>query len=246
MKIGLIVEKAKDFDIDHNLNIIIQTMKREKSNCDLIFFGEGFLNGFDGVCFDYNEDIKKNFINKDDIIIAKIKQSAVTYNIAVGFGFYEKEKGDLYDSYMVVNSSGKEVLCYRRISPYWKPERLFGSKYRDGKDIIPFEINGTKMILGVCGDLYVKETREMFKACKADIYIWPLAMYSEQREWDLKDEEIYRNIMLEFEKDVLFVNSLLVIPGKISGGAMYSKKKDNIIVKSKWNVRDVLYYDYKK
>jgi N-carbamoylputrescine amidase len=246
MKIGLIVEEAIDFDIEHNLNIIIETMKKQSNYCDLIFFGEGFLNGFDGVCFDYKEDLEKNFIDKSDKTIDIIKRAAIDYSIAVGFGFYEKIKDDLYDTYMVIDSFGNEVCCYRRISPYWKPERLFNSKYKDGKDIVPFEINEVKMVLGVCGDLYVEDTRNMFKSYKADIYIWPLAMYTEQSEWDLKEENIYKNIMLEFENDVLFVSTLLKIPGNISGGAMYSRKKDNTIVKSKWNVSDILYYDYKK
>ena len=58
MKIGLVSALMKDNNIEHQLGVIEGYLKENKS-CEMLCFGESFLQGFDALSWDYKIDIFK-------------------------------------------------------------------------------------------------------------------------------------------------------------------------------------------
>ena len=84
-------------NIQHNKNVIIDTMIKCSNDVDIVIFGEAFLQGFYGATFEIEHD-EKLAINQNDLIIKEICSVAKEYKIAVSFGFIEKAKNCFYNS----------------------------------------------------------------------------------------------------------------------------------------------------
>lgn len=89
VKIGLVSCLMKDKDTKHQLKQIEHYVSTNH-NCDLICFGESFLQGFEGLTWEYDEDIKRAL--------------AKNYKCGISFGFIEKEEDIIYSSNMVIDS----------------------------------------------------------------------------------------------------------------------------------------------
>ncbi|HZK41612.1 MAG TPA: carbon-nitrogen hydrolase family protein, partial [Clostridia bacterium] len=89
---------------------IIEVSQR---GCDLLVFGEAYLQGFEGFSFSYREDIHKAlFVRSPDITL--IRHWAREHKVGVAFGFLENEAGALYSSYLVIDKAGELAGHYRR------------------------------------------------------------------------------------------------------------------------------------
>ena len=92
-------------DLQHNKNVIVNTMLACSGEADIVVFGEAFLQGFYGATFDVEHDVQIALSQNDSIvkeICAVAKQSA----IAVSFGFIEKEKDCFYSSQLTIDKNG--------------------------------------------------------------------------------------------------------------------------------------------
>jgi len=120
MKIGLVSEIFRDGNIEYNVNQIKKRLiEGSRKNIDLICFGESFLQGFDGLSWEYHEDLTRDCSQKDDII-RSLREFAAKYKTALSFGYIEKSEGTIYSSNIVISDSGEIISNYRRISPGWK------------------------------------------------------------------------------------------------------------------------------
>lgn len=86
---------------------------------DMICFGEAFVQGFDGLTWDYERDLHIA-VEQDSELIAELRCIAERNGIGIGFGYIELCDGKIYSSYMVVSAKGEMVCNYRRMSTGWK------------------------------------------------------------------------------------------------------------------------------
>jgi len=183
--IKMISDISKDNELDNNVETIIRNIKNSKKG-DFLLFSEGFLHGFDALSWDYETDINIA-INQDSIFIEKIKEQCKEYGVFCGFGYYEKVDEDIYCSYMIVNDKGKIINNYRRISIGWKKYWLTTSEYKEGTELLPFQIQDFKATTIVCGDLWDDNTKKMLieKIDKEDLdfIIWPNHLDYKEDEW---------------------------------------------------------------
>lgn len=67
----------------------------------MLCFGEAFLQGFDGLCWDYAVD-RSRAVAQSDAIMARLRQAAEQTGVDLAFGYIERDGEALYSSYMVL------------------------------------------------------------------------------------------------------------------------------------------------
>lgn len=204
MKISICSILSHDCDFEYNFNEIKRCV--ERSNADLVLFGEAVLNGFNGINFNYEEDIFKVY-SLNSFELTKIRELALKNNRAIGLGFYENEKGGIYSTYMVFDKLGEVILKYQRKSKGWRTEDAC-SDYREGNNLKTFEFMGSKIGVMVCGDFWedylLDEIVDM--DYDVDFFIWPVHIDYTDLEW--KDEIFdYRKRTEILEKPVFLIDN---------------------------------------
>ena len=102
-----------------NLQTILEYMKTYCERAELIVFGEAVLQGFDSLCWHYEED-RTVAVALTDASIVKIRAAAKRRHIAVSFGMIERRSGSLYSTQLFIGADGEIVNVFHRVSPGWK------------------------------------------------------------------------------------------------------------------------------
>ena len=147
MIIALAAVGFKNGDTAYNKEKIMETIREYSGKADLVLFGETFLQGFDSLSWNYEEDLR-TAVSADDPVIGEIREAAERNRIAVSFGYVEKEGDVLYSSQMTIGADGEIVNNFRRVSVGWK-EPEADSHYQEGKKF-------TLMSMILHGDLNIK------------------------------------------------------------------------------------------
>lgn len=115
MKIALASANVVDKDIVFNLQQMEAYMMEAKQNeAQLVCFGESYLQGFNALSWDYEED-KNIAITVNSPVFLDICALSVRIGVDVLFGYIEREHDILYSSCALI-SEGKLHYNYRRVS----------------------------------------------------------------------------------------------------------------------------------
>lgn len=193
-------------DIQHNKNVIMETMVKCSDEADIVIFGEAFLQGFYGATFETEHD-EKLALSQNDLIIKEICSVAKEYKIAVSFGFIEKAEGYFYSSQMTIDSNGNIIDVYRRVSPGWK-EEFANEQYREGKGFHIFSYMDRKIVVGLCGDFWFDENINEVKQVLPDVVFWPVYTDFNYNEWNTSMKYEYAEQAGKIGGKVLYVNSV--------------------------------------
>ena len=226
MKIALAALGFIDNDIDYNKKVIINALEKF-SNVDIIVFGESFLQGFDSLKFNYNEDIKIA-VSINSNTIDEIKDACKLYNIAVSFGFFENFENNIYSSQITIDSKGNIINMYRRVSIGWK-EKYATEEYKEGKSFNVFNFMNKRITIGLCGDLWYDENIDSINELNPDIVLWPVYTDYNYDEWNKKIKYEYLEQANRINAKVLLVNSYCKNKNDIDiarGGALYISNKN--------------------
>lgn len=203
MTIGLASKEFKNNDITFNLNQILQTMKQAKDQgCDLVCFGEAFLQGFDAYVWDYETD-KLVALDGTSEVIQLISYWSYDIGIDVAFGYLEKAGEVLYSSYLVMEY-GEIIHNYRRISRGWKEYRLTDEHYQEGNTVETFFYQDKRFVVALCGDLW--DQPEAFIKDQA-ITLWPVYVDYSLEDW-VREKLPYAQKTKQLPGDVLLINSI--------------------------------------
>lgn len=204
MKILIAGEKFVDGDVLGNFQKIKDVVSH--ANADLVLFGEGALNGFDGINFNYEEDIFRVF-SVNSVEITEVRNLAVEKNCAIGFGFYENDKGGIYSTYIIFSKTGEIITKYQRKSSGWRTQDSC-KDYREGDELKIFDFMGKKFGLMVCGDFWedglLDEIIDM--DYEVDYFIWPVHIDYNDEEW-LEVLTEYKKRTEILEKSIIFVDN---------------------------------------
>ena len=196
----------KNGDTGYNKEKILEMMREYSGKADLVLFGETFLQGFDSLTWNYEEDLR-TAVSADDPVIREIREAAERNRIAVSFGYVEKEGEVLYSSQMTIGADGEIVNNFRRVSVGWKEPEADGH-YQEGKEFPVFEYLGRKFTVGLCGDLWYEENIQKLKEILADIVLWPVYTDYPYEEWNKSVKLEYAEQVSTLGKPVLYVNSV--------------------------------------
>ena len=208
MKIASASIQIKNFEKNKNIEQILKKVDNAKLNgAEYIFFGEAALNGFDGLTWNYEEDIKRNAVNKSDREIIILKDYCKRNKIGIGVGFYENDNGKIFSSYIIINNVGKTVQKYQRISPGWKEKKANKNFYLDGKELKFINLGSSKCLLSICGDLWTEDYIERIKKESFDIIIWPLYISYTENEWNSIEKYEYGRRIAKIGTRTILINS---------------------------------------
>lgn len=182
MKFALAAKGFINEDLDFNKGVILETLEDYRDRADMVLFGEAFLQGFYGPTFDLDHDLKMA-LALDHPVFDEIAGKARESSIAVSFGFIEREGETIYSSQVTIDSQGKIVDVFRRVSPGWKIEGA-GESYREGEGFHSFLLEGRKMAVGLCGDLWFDENIRQIKDLRLDLLLWPVYTDFPFKEWN--------------------------------------------------------------
>ncbi|MCK9537309.1 MAG: carbon-nitrogen hydrolase family protein [Bacilli bacterium] len=238
MKLALASKKFINNNIKHNLQTIFASMESaKKKNVDFVCFGEAFLQGFDALKWRYEID-KDRGLSLSSQYILEILIKSKELSIGLMFGYIEREEENLYSSYLVIDS-GEIIHNYRRISKGWKNHFITDFHYKEGTDVIPFNLKGKKVLIAICGDLW--DYPERFKLGQ-DLLIWPVYLNYDIDEWINREKKDYCLHANKICKNVVLINSFSDNP--VALGGCYYFKNGSIAQLLEMGIEDLLIIEY--
>lgn len=215
MKIALASARIVDRDINYNLSQMERYMKEAKAlDADLVCFGEAFLQGFNALSWQYEED-KKIALTTFSPEFMQIKALTKEIGIDVLFGYNELEDDTLYSSCVLI-ADGTIIHNYRRISRGWKEYSKTDEHYKEGSLVEVFDYKDKKCVIGLCGDLW--DYPERF-ALGEDLLLWPVYVCWTKEEWENVGKTEYAEQAKLCCENTLYVNS--ICDGDAFGGAVH-------------------------
>ena len=205
MKIALASAPVKTGDIEFNIESMIAAMGDVRGKADVIVFGESVLQGFDSLCWEYEQD-RLVAVSLTDAPIQKMREAARDNGLAVSFGFIERGEDVLYSSQIFIGADGGIVNVFHRVSIGWKEYTQTDDHYREGDHFERFEYSGKTFAVGLCGDLWTDGRPEEMTALNADIVLWPVWCDYAAEEWNTTTKLEYAEQAVLCGKRILLVN----------------------------------------
>ncbi|MDO5400987.1 MAG: carbon-nitrogen hydrolase family protein [Eubacteriales bacterium] len=203
MKIALAAARFINGNVAFNLSQMEGYMRKARTQgAELVCFGESFLQGFDGLTWNYEQD-KDIACTLDSPELTDMKRWSAEIGIDVLFGFIERKAETLFSTCVLV-SCGEILHKYRRISPGWK-EQEADSHYWEGNSSEPFLYKGRTCAIALCGDLWVYPER--FRGT-ADVLFWPIFVNFSVEEWQKTELSDYAEHAGTISPHVLLINSV--------------------------------------
>ncbi|HLG24615.1 MAG TPA: nitrilase-related carbon-nitrogen hydrolase [Candidatus Nanoarchaeia archaeon] len=165
MKIAIAQTNPKVGDLENNTKKIISLIRKTKA--DIIVFPELSITGYSPQDLLLN----KNFVNKNLECLNLIVGS--TKNKAVVVGFVERDNLNnsfIYNSAAVIKD-GQIIAVHRKVClPNYT---VFDEKrwFSKGNDATVFELNGKRIGVNICEDIWFSEIAKMQKEKGAEIII---------------------------------------------------------------------------
>ena len=231
MNIGLVQYRFINGDIEYNLEQIEKACKFYGDKVDLLCFGEAFLQGFDGLSWDYEKD-KDIAVSIYSDEIDRICKMSKQYDVGIGIGYYEKSNDVIYSSYGII-VNGEFIHNYRRISPGWK-EVLDDIHYQEGYEISSFELNDNKFMIALCGDLWEEDYLKFKSDC---ILLWPIYCNYSLYDWQNEEKE-YALRAGELSNKTFIVNPLS--DDIVSHGGTFYIEEGKIVDKLPYDKENIL------
>lgn len=206
-------------NVRYNIDKITSLCEKFCGRADVLLFGEAFLQGFDGLTWDYIKD-KNIAVTWDSPEINEIRASAIKNRVAVGFGYMEKADDSIYSSFIVISETGEMLCNYRRMSIGWK---IPGTdiRYKEGDTPMAFCHDGIRLGVALCGDLWTDDVAEQIGKCGADVILWPVYTDFEPDVWNSTEKLEYAERAREYCDRALLINSVCDGEGRAKGGCAY-------------------------
>lgn len=195
-------------DISYNRKIIEDTLRVCSGKADLVLFGEAFLQGFYAATFEEAHD-ETIALSVEDDTITFLRAAAKAHNIAVSFGFIEKDGNCFYSSQMTIGKDGEILDLFRRVSKGWKLPHASG-RYREGEGFHTFCYMDKTLAVGLCGDLWDDENVRKMRALSPDAILWPVYTDFAADAWNTEIKHEYAQQAECFGAKALYVNPYCV------------------------------------
>lgn len=213
MKIALASARLVDGDIPHNLAQMERYMREAKgADADLVCFGETFLQGFEALTWQYEED-RNMAVTTTSQEFARIQALTRDIGVDVLFGYNELAEESIYSSCALI-AGGELIHNYRRISKGWKEHTKTDAHYKEGDTVEVFTYGDKKCVIALCGDVWVYPERF---ALGEELLFWPVYVGWTQEEWEGGGKQEYAEQAKLCCENTLYVNSLC--HGAARGGA---------------------------
>lgn len=204
MKIALAAAQVKNRDIEFNMAQITRfALAAKERGADLVCFGEAFLQGFDCLTWNYEQD-RDMAVAVDSPLFQRLCRESERIGIDLLFGFIERADPYLYSSCALIEG-GRLLHVYRRISQGWKEFWKTDGHYREGDAPECFSYRGKTCLITLCGDLW--DFPERFRLGQ-DLLFWPVYISFTPQQWKEREGRNYAAQARLAGGTVLMVNSI--------------------------------------
>ncbi len=165
---------AYSFDKDRNLRLIVRLSKASSERgAQLVVFPELCVTGYN--------------VLRDAVRVAErvpgpstrfVSSLASKLGLNIVIGMVEEYDGGVYDSAVLVDSSGDVTGVYRKVN-LWSAEK---KTFRRGSKPEVFEVDGFRIGVGICYDLEFPEYSRRLALSGAELIIYPSAQPAECRD----------------------------------------------------------------
>ena len=206
MRIALSSAPVRTKQIPQNIAAMTAALAQAAADgADLVALGESTLQGFDCLCWSYETD-RDMAVPLDSEPIRMMQDAARQHAIAVAFGFIERDKDELYNSYAFIGADGEIIHRFRRVSIGWKEYQKTDDHYREGMNFEKFEYGGKTFAIGLCGDLWTDGRPAEMHALDADVVLWGVWCDYRADEWNSAIKHEYAEQAQKCGARVLLVN----------------------------------------
>jgi 5-aminopentanamidase len=155
-------------DIDKNLaEIALHAKSAKDAGADMVVFPECIVQGYNigAAVFDVA-------VSDDSAPIEALRSIAKTENIAVVAGFIESVGKVVFNSMIVIGSTGEILAKHRKIHMDPQADGLF----TPGDSITMFDYRGLKIGCAICFDIEFPELARMYGSQNVDLIVVPTAL----------------------------------------------------------------------
>src|SRR3989344_9267910 len=233
MKIALAQINPIVGDIEGNAGKIISIIKKTKA--EVVVFPELSITGYSPQDLLLNN----NFIYENEAALKKIIKN--TKNKAAIVGFAEKADGSLYNSAAIIRNGQIIEIHHKICLPNYT---IFDEKrwFREGTDAAIFELNGKRIGVSICEDIWFPETAKKQKDKGAELIINISA--SPYRKGKIEAiENILRQRWEENKVPIIYVNQVGGQDGIVYYGHSMYFKDGKVKKKCKNFEEDILIVD---
>jgi len=156
-------------------------------------------------------------------ITERISRACVRSNVWVSIGLLERKKGKLFDTAIVINSSGKISMKYRRMSPGWHGSNSDPDVFCQGNEVCCVNTPFGKMATLICGDFFDSQNLIGQVSAQEPDFLHLLLVRSgsekeryTQEEWDTSEIPEYATQVKSLGVPVFMIN---YIDNECFGGA---------------------------
>jgi len=223
LRIALASSPVRNGEISFNLASLIDAVKKCSGIADVIIFGETVLQGFDCLSWDFEID-KFNAVSLLDDVVLRLCDAAKVHHITISFGMIERDSDSLYSSQVFIDSDGKIIDVFRRVSIGWKDYTQTDWHYQEGTCFHSFSYGGKSFSVALCGDLWTDGKPEEISDLNSDIVFWPVWCDYDSLEWNERIKFEYAQQAALCGIHVLLVNPFcadLDSIGYAAGGAAH-------------------------
>lgn len=169
--IALVQHVSTPGDINASLKRIAEyATQASAAGVELLLFPEASLMGYNNP-LETNQHIAEP---KDGAAAKAISEICTTHNIAIAYGFVERDNDQLYNSVQLIDATGKTLATYRKTHLWGEQDRTLFSA---GNDLIPIvEWNGWRLGFLICYDIEFPETVRRLAIEGANLILNPTAL----------------------------------------------------------------------
>ncbi len=140
---------------------------------DLVLLPELF-----GCGYNIGENIQERAENKDDQLAQKIIIMAKAHNVAIHYGYAERDNGNIYNSAQCFSASGERLGSHRKLA---LPPGFEADHFVAGQGCQLFDLKGFRVATLICYDVEFPETVRHVSEAGADLILVPTALAKEWR-----------------------------------------------------------------
>ncbi|HFR3426173.1 TPA: carbon-nitrogen hydrolase family protein [Streptococcus suis] len=225
MKIGLVAGLMSHGQIEVQLNRIEEYLKNNTA-CDLLVFGEAYLQGFYGLNWNFWDDCQLA-CSLDSQPIQTLRKLAKQYETALSVGFIELLGEHLYSSQIFIDHLGQILDCYRRISKGWK--ETDSENYREGKEFSALTYKNKRFATAICGDIWYDHLIDQLAQLDYDCVLWSVYINYSEDLWNKEGKQDYCEQTEKLNTPVFMVNSFDTLAGQTARGGAFQFSNGKII-----------------
>jgi len=169
MRLALLQNDSVPLDTDWQFTALAEVAQHLSGTADLLVTPELFMAGYRIPA----DDMRRLAEPADGPFAQKVARLARETQVAILYGFPERDGAQIYNSVQVFDGTGHQLALYRKLHLPSDAER---EVFATGDRIVTFDLGGFRIAPLICYDVEFPETVRACASANADLVIAPTAL----------------------------------------------------------------------